>query len=301
MEMTRFAGLYDAIVTPFQADGTFNETAYRQIIDFQLAGGLKGLFVCGGGGEGVLMTTEERKRVAGVALDHVGERGTVIVHVGAVSTWEAVELAKHAEGAGAPLVAAVPPFYFGKDEESLIEHFRQIVEAVSIPVLAYHMPLITGVVVTAPVVERLMAESGVAGLKFTDFDLRTMQLFMACGGGKCMLFYGRDEQIVAALTMGAKAGIGSTYNVMPNLLGKLWREFQAGDIKAAANTQATVNQIINVLLRYGGLGACKAALDMLGFDCGPPRGPNRPLDAQTLTAFRADLSEIGYFDLVKRP
>jgi len=298
--MPRFTGLIDAVMTPFNAEGEVNEKAFREIIDFQLDGGLHGLFVCGGGGEGVYMNLAERKRVAEVALDHARDRSHVIVHVGAVATRDVVELAQHAEANGAHAVAALPPFIFAKDPDTVVAYFAQIVEAVDIPVLAYHLPVVTGVEIYADLMERLYHEAGTAGMKFTDHNLLAMQEILDRVGEDMEFLYGRDEQIIAGLLMGAPGGVGSTYNVMPNLFGQLWRQWEARQVDAAAATQHTINRIISVLCELGGIRACKEALNLLGFDCGQPRSPIRPVSEAESGALREKLDKVGYFDLVRR-
>lgn len=298
--MPKLTGLINAVMTPFDENGEFNEPPFRELIDFQLRGGLHGLFVCGGGGEGILMSVEERKQVAEAALDHAKDRATLIIHVGALPTRDCVELAKHAEAKGADAVSSLPPFTFGKDPDSIVAHFAQIVDAVSIPVLAYHLPHMTGVEVYAPLMERLHNEAGVAGIKFTDYNLLAMQQLMKCCDGQLELLYGRDEQLLAALVMGARGGIGSTYNVMPNLFGQLWSEWQTGQLEAAQSTQRSINSIIEVLLEGGGIGACKEMVNFLGFDYGKPRSPNRAMSEEESASLRAKLEKAGYFDLVPR-
>ncbi len=298
--MVELTGLFNAIVTPFDADRNFNEQAFRELIDFQVAGGIKGLFVCGGGGEGVLMNTAERKRVAEVAVDHLGDRGRTLVHIGSLSTLECLELAQHAESIGATAVGALPPFFFGTDDDSLVYHYAQIVKSTSLPVFAYHLPPMTHIYIYADLMERLMSEAGVVGIKYTDFDLFQMRRLMDCGNGSCQLLYGRDEQLVPALVMGAKGGIGSTYNMMPNLYGRMWSEWEAGDLKAATQTQLLVQKFTGLLLRYRGLPAVKVALNLLGYEAGECRPPLRPLTQDESAAFQRELEQLGYFDLVKK-
>ena len=299
--MPKFTGLIDAIMTPFDEEGEINEKVFRELIDFQLQGGLHGLFVCGGGGEGILMSIPERKRAAEIAIGHAKGRCKIIVHVGALATRDCVELAQHAEATGADAVGSLPPFAFGRDPDSIVAHFAQIVAAVHIPVLAYHLPHMTHVEIYAPLMERLHYEAGVAGVKFTDYNLLAMQQLLKCCDGKLEFLYGRDEQLLPALVMGAPGGIGSTYNVMPNLFGQLWREWQAGQLEAAQSTQGAINRIIEALLAVGGIGACKEMLNFLGFDCGKPRSPNRAVSPEESAKLRAELDKAGYFDLVRGP
>ncbi len=295
--MPIFTGLTNAIVTPFDEDGNFDEKAYRELISWQLENGLHGMFICGGGGEGILMSVEERKTAAAAAIDEIGGRGHKIVHVGALPTRDSVELALHAQDLGADAISSLPPFMFGRDDDSVVEHFAQVVEAVDVPVYAYHLPFMTCVEIYAPLMQRLVDEAGVTGIKFTDYNLLQMQLLLKVTED---LLYGRDEQILAALVMGAPGGIGSTYNVMPNLFGRLWKEWQTGELEAAQATQGAINSIIGVLLEYGGIGACKEMLNFLGFDAGFPRRPNRTLKPAQSAKLKADLETVGYFDLVSK-
>ena len=298
--MRDFRGLVNAIVTPFGDDGAILEPELRAIVDYQFEAGLHGLFVCGSGGEGILMNVEERQRVAEIVLDQTAGRGKVIVHVGALATHDCVALARHAEEQGADAISAIPSFYFGRDDDSIVAYYRAMSEAVSVPLYAYHIPSLTNLNMTVELLERLIAEAGIAGLKYTDFDLLTVQQFLDCGGG-CQVFYGRDEQIVAGLLMGCQAGIGSTYNMMPNLFARIWEQLQGGDIPGAIETQNQINAAIRALHGYPGIAAVKAALGFLGLNAGTVRGPNLDLTPEQKGAYRSDLEACGFFDLVPGP
>ncbi len=295
--MPLFTGLINAPITPLNEDGTLNEASYRRIINWQLEAGLHGMFLCGGGGEGVFLPVEVRKAAAAAGVDEIGDRGHKIVHVGALSLRDTIELAQHAQKCGADAVGSLPPFTFATDDETIVQFFKGLVEAVDIPVFAYHLPPVTHVNIFTDLMRKLVEDAGVTGIKFTDHNIFEAQRLMKVTDGN--LLYGRDEQIVAALFMGAPGGIGSTYNVMPNLYGDLWKQFQAGEYDAAQKSQRTINRIIEVILNYGGVGSLKAMLNLLGFDAGAPVMPNRTLPPNRVASLKADLDAIGYFDLVK--
>jgi len=129
----RISGIIPPVITAFDKQGDFDEKAQREIIAF-LVDKVQGFYPCGTYGSGPLMSVEERNRVAEVVIDEVNGRVPVIMHVGGASTCSVVELAKHAEKAGATAVAAVPPIYYGFKEPEVERHFKALVEAVSIPV-----------------------------------------------------------------------------------------------------------------------------------------------------------------------
>jgi N-acetylneuraminate lyase len=300
MSMEDFRGLVSAIITPFDETGAVKETAFRQLVEYQMSAGLHGLFVCGGGGEGVLMSVPERQRIAEIAVEQVAGRGKVIVHVGALSTRDAVALAQHAEGVGADGVAAIPPLYWGRDEASIVAFYARLAASVHVPVYTYHIPAITHIEITVPLMERLMTEAGIAGIKYTDHNLLIVQQLLDCGGGTCKLFYGRDEQILPALLYGAEAGIGSTYTMMPNLFVRLWNQFGSGDLKGASETQNQINRLIRAVIKFPGIAALKAACGLLGLDGGCVRGPNLELTPADRAALESDLKAAGFFDLVPK-
>ena len=272
----KIKGILPAIVTPVDANGVFQEEAFRRLLGFVYEKGVEGLYVCGQTGEGLQQSVAQRKLVTEAAIRYSSKAKTIMVHVGAASTAEAVALARHAENAGANALSALPPIGNYSFPE-VKGYYQNLAEATALPFFVYYFPSLSSSISSAAQILELCAIPNVAGLKFTDSDFFKMSLI--CNSG-ATLFNGFDEMLVAGMLMGASGGIGSTYNVMPELFVQLYSQAQAGDWAAARATQATINELIEILLRYPINPAVKQLLVWMGHDCGSVIAPRRPLTAE---------------------
>ena len=135
---TDFSGIIPPVLTCFDKEGRVDEGRQREIVRY-LSKHVQGFYPCGTYGSGPLMSIPERKQVAEIVIKEKGQ-AFVIVHVGAASTADAVDLAKHAEAAGADAVGAIPPYYYAYSQDQLLGYYRAILKAVKIPVFVYNNP-----------------------------------------------------------------------------------------------------------------------------------------------------------------
>lgn len=296
--MTRFKGVWPALVTPLTADDRINVSATRRLLDALLEAGVHGFYVCGGTGEGVLLPMQERRIMAETVVEHVGGRAPVIVHVGAVATADAVELARHAARIGAEAIAAVPPFYYRVDFQAIREHYRIIAGASDLPLYLYYIPGATGVTLTAEQMWELCQIPGVCGFKYSAFDLYLLERILDLSQGQVNVFSGPDELFLPCQALGVDGAVGSTYNILPRHFVRLYDACQAGDMATARRLQAQANRVIAVYLQHGGLKALKEILRMLGHDCGYCRRPIGRMSREEVAALRADLEAAGFWELL---
>ncbi len=295
--MTRFTGVWPAMVTPLDDREHVNVAVVRRLVDHFIAAGVGGLYVCGSTGEGVLLPLAERKLMAETVIEQAGGRVPVVVHVGATATADAVELATHAGQVGADAVSAVPPFYYRVGLQGIKEHYQMIAAASPLPLYLYYIPIATGVTTTAEEMWELCQIHNVRGFKFTAYDMYLLEQIMSLSRGTLNIFSGPDELLLPMLTMGVDGAIGSTYNLLPAYCVGLYEAFQRGDLATARRMQSRINRVIDVLHKYGGMPAIKAAMRLLDFDCGYCRRPIRRLESEQVDALRADLEEVGFWEL----
>lgn len=289
----KFRGVYPALITPFHPSNTVNEKVLRAMVDHHLASGLRGFFVCGSTGEGLVMRIEERKRVAEVVVEQNNERGLCIVHVGHPSSDVAAELARHAESIGADAVSSVPPIYYRVGFEGMLLHYRTIAKATRLPLIAYNIPATTGVSVTEKEMRELFKIENMIGMKFTDPDYYVMRNIIESVDGDCIILSGADQLFLPALTMGAGGSIGSTQNLMPRHFVAIYEAFLRGDLEEAQRLQYEANRVIRVLLSFGSVSAWKAVLTAQGFDGGPCRAPLTTLSEEDRKAVLKALEGMG--------
>lgn len=287
--MTSFQGILPAISTPFDAEGRFCADAFERLLDRCYSAGVDGMYVCGQTGEGLQQSATQRKLVAEVAVKASPKNKTIIIHVGAMSTGEAVELAKHAARIGAHAVSALPPI--GNYSFAEIKaYYAAIAAASDLPLLMYYFPAYAPNLNTLAQILELCAIPNVIGLKFTASDLFLLSEIKKSGA---TIFYGTDEMLLAGLVMGADGGIGSFYNVAPELFVQLYRQTQAVELEQARQTQRQINELISIGLNFPVNPVVKSMLRRLGIDCGLCLPPRRSLTSEEETRLDQLLAESG--------
>ncbi len=293
--MKELKGIVPATVSPNNLDGSFDPVAMRKIVRHQLDAGSDGVYVCGGTGEGLLMSRRDREEALETVLGEVNGQATVIAHVGAFQTDETVALARHASQAGADAIASLPPAYFYvPDDQGMVNYYTAVAGASDVPLLIYNIPQRTGITMTESLFTRLLEIPNVVGMKDSSGNVFSLGNLIAKTGDP-VIFEGEDSTVLWALLAGAKGGIGSTYNVMPHLYVKMWREFQDGRIDEATATQLRINEIIAVLITSSVISTVMQTMSWIGLDCGRPRSPNRALSEEEATDLRAALEAVGFF------
>ncbi|CAI6066505.1 dihydrodipicolinate synthase family protein [Cohnella sp. JJ-181] len=289
-DIERFKGIIVAMYACYDEQGEVSAEAARKLARYYATAGVKGLYVGGSSGEGMLQTADERKRTLEAVVAEVGGELTVIAHVGAPSTRESVELARHAERIGAHAVSAVPAIYYRLSARSVQAHWQAIIDSTELPFIIYHIPQTTGFHLSPELLAAMAAQPKVIGVKISAESTYELQQFKAIGGEGFLVLNGPDEQYVAGRAIGADGGIGGTYGVMPELFLRIESCVRAGRMEEAQRWQFVVNELIKELLAYPSLyGACKALLRHRGLDIGGPRMPLLPVE-------EADLPRIAALD-----
>lgn len=272
--MPDFRGILPAIVTPVDENERFRPDAFAKLTARLYEAGVHGLYVCGQTGEGLQQSVEQRKQVADAAVRLMPRGKAVIVHVGAASTADALELTRHASKIGAHAVSSLPPsgnYSFAE----IREYYRVLAAESEVPLLVYYFPSIAPAIKTTEQVLELCHLPNVAGIKFTDSDFFRLWAIRRSGS---IVFNGSDEMLAAGLLMGANGGIGSIYNLVPAQFVALYDHAAAGRWEEARRLQTDINELIEVILRYPVNAAVKAILAWSGIDCGKPIAPRRSLD-----------------------
>lgn len=294
-----------ATFTPMHEDGRLNLDAVPTMVDQLIEEGVTGLFVCGGTGEALSLTTRERRATAEAFMAAAGGRVPVVVHVGHNSLLEARDLAAHACSIGASAISAMaPPNVRPESTESLVRSLELVAGgAPDLPFIYYHIPAKTGL--TLSVATMLQSAAGrlpsLAAVKFTDTNIHELQACLDVEHGRYRVFYGCDEMLLSGLVAGATGAIGSTYNFAAPLYRRVMAAYRAGDLDMARREQALGARMVRVVLSHGGLAAQKAVMALVGIDCGPVRLPGMPLTREQQLALRAELAAIGFFAWAREP
>lgn len=299
-----FKGVIPALVTAFDLDGTLNEDLTRGLTASLLSRGVDGFYLTGSTGEGFMMSPEERMRVVQVVCDEVAGRVPVMVHVGAISTYQTVALAQQAEAAGADAISSVPPIYWPFTPDQIVNYYADVTASTSLPMVAYNITLAGAL--GFDMLARLASIDGVEGVKYTaptHFEIGRMKREI---GPQFRVFSGADEMAMSGLAFGADGLIGSFYNIIPELYADLTKAMAEGRLDDAKALQDKANDIIFFTLQQYPMSAVKRVMAWQGADAGYCRKPfdnyETPAEEEALKdAFRVfreshDLNGIVFLD-----
>ena len=305
MLLNKISGLVAAPFTPFKPNGKINPARIPLLARHLQQNKVAGAFICGTTGEGSSMTTLERCTIAEAWADCKPRTLALIVHVGHNSLSESIQLARHAASIGADAFAMLSPcaprpvsIY------ELVESCALVAKAAPhMPFYYYHMPAVTGVNFAMIDFLKIAASRipNLAGIKFTHENLMDFTEALNFLPKRYDVFFGRDEILLAALSLGATAAVGSTYNYAAPIYQRLIKAFRAGDLTTARVEQSFAVQMIKILLSNGGgLEAGKEIMRLIGLDCGEVRLPMRPLDASAKIRLKTNLEKLGFFEAIQR-
>ena len=302
MNFNKLQGLIAAPFTPMHKDGSINPNLIEEYAVFIKSNKISGAFINGTTGEGISMTTDERKKIAEEWVKTATNDFKIIIHVGGPSLEACKSLAKHAKENGAHAIALMGPNFFKPATvDVLIEFISEVAGLVpDLLFFYYHMPYMSGVYLSIP---ELLTKVSVkipnfAGVKFTHHNLMEFNQCLMVENGRFDILHGYDETLLCGLALGAKAAIGSSYNYFSPVYHKLWKAFNNGDLEEARKMQQLSVKLFVILNKYGGGVACgKAIMNLIGINCGPCRLPIRNLLSFEIDQLRKDLEQINFFEI----
>lgn len=296
----KIQGLIAAPFTPMNEDGTLNLELIPQYYSLLKNNGVVGAFINGSTGEGVSLTLEEKKQTAEAwAKATAGDKDfKVITLVGGTCIAEAKTLAAHAMETGLYGISFTSPSYFKPgNAQVLAECCAEVAAAApNLPFYYYHIPVLTG----SPVmmIDLLKEVNGripnFAGVKYTHEDFMDFLSCMNFADRKYDMLWGRDENMLSALTLGAFGAVGSTYNYAAPLYHDLIAAFKSNDLERANRLQQKSIDMIRLLGKYGGIATGKAFMRRIGLNCGKFRLPVVNMSEETYEKFSADTQMVGF-------
>ena len=290
--MAELAGVFPAIITPFAADGDFDERVFREVVESNIQAGVHGFWVGGVTGESVLLDDEENSRIAAAASDQAAGRITNVMHIGAPTTRRAAQMAERAAAAEVDAICCVPPFFYEADHQAIVEHYRVVGAAADLPLLLYNLPQSTGVDIGPDLAHEIRdSVPQAAGLKHSGPTFEHIRDFSDLGFA---CFIGNSYLMLPGLTIGAVGCIDGPLCVVPELWVEIWNAYLAGDLARAAEAQRRATEVAEGIFEFGFLGALKAAIsERLRVDCGALRLPQLPLSAEQRAALAERMRSLG--------
>ena len=285
-------GAITAIVTPFK-DGKFDEAAYRELIEFQIKGGIHGIVPCGTTGESATLSHEEHKRVVEACVDQVKKRVPVVAGTGSNNTAEALELTKHAEAAGADYALMITPYYNKPTQEGLYQHFKTIADQTRIPIVVYNVPSRTSVNLLPETVARLGEFPNIVAIKEATGDLKQCAKVAELCGDKVTLLSGDDFTVLPLLAIGGKGVISVVSNITPQDMAGMCDAFFKADLDTARKLHYKMWPLMEAMFYETNPTPAKTALKMMGKITGEVRQPLCPMSPANEDKLRQVLQKYG--------
>jgi 4-hydroxy-tetrahydrodipicolinate synthase len=289
---TNFRGSFTALVTPFK-NGAVDQQAFRDLVEWQIAEGTNGLVPVGTTGESPTLSHAEHKQVVEWCIDQAKGRVPVVAGAGSNSTREAVELAQHAEHAGADAVLVVTPYYNKPTQEGMYQHFKAINDAIGIPIIIYNIPARSVIDMSVETMTRLYELKNIAGVKDATANMvRISQQRAAMGEGFNQLS-GEDATALGFMAHGGHGCISVTSNVAPRLCAEFQGACLRGDYATALKLQDKLMPLHQNLFIETSPAPVKYALSVLGKIADTLRLPMVPIGEKSKAAVRDAMVHAG--------
>ena len=288
----RFQGSITALVTPFN-NGGLDERAFRDIVEWQIAEGTDGLVPVGTTGESPTLSHAEHHHVVEWCVDQAKGRVPVIAGAGSNSTVEAVDLARHAEKAGADAVLVVTPYYNKPSQEGLYRHFKAVNDAIGIPIFLYNIPGRSVIDMSVETMARLSQLKNIAGVKDATAKLDRVSLQRAACDPDFIQLSGEDGTALGFNVHGGRGCISVTSNVAPRLCAEFQDACLAGNYAGALKIQDRLMPLHVALFVDNSPAPTKYALSLLGKCSDAIRLPLGPLSDASKRAVRSAMVHAG--------
>ena len=289
---TSFRGSFTALVTPFK-NGSLDEKAFRDIVEWQIGEGTNGLVPVGTTGESPTLSHAEHNRVVEWCTDQAKRRVPVIAGAGSNSTAEAIELARHAEAAGADAVLVVTPYYNKPTQEGLYRHFKAINDAIGIPILIYNIPARSVIDMSVDTMKRLFELKNIAGVKDATANMTRVSQQRAAVGPDFNQLSGEDITALGFMAHGGHGCISVTSNVAPRLCAEFQGACLRGDYAAALELQDKLAPLHVNLFVETSPAPIKYAMSLIGKCADTVRLPMVPASEKARTAVREAMTHAG--------
>jgi 4-hydroxy-tetrahydrodipicolinate synthase len=294
ISLMEFRGSYTALVTPFTAEGAVDDKAFAAFVDWQVAEGTQGLVPVGTTGESPTLSHDEHKRVVELCIKTAKGRVPVIAGAGSNNTIEAVELARHAEKAGADAALVVTPYYNKPNQRGLYAHFAAVAKAVSIPIIIYNIPPRSVIDMTPETMGRLANDfKNIAGVKDATGKIeRVTEQRLACGTGFTQLS-GEDATALGFNVHGGVGCISVSSNVAPRLCAEFQMATLAGEWTKALAMQDRLMALHKAIFLEAGVAGAKYGLSRLGKMRNVLRSPMMTLTPESEGAMDDAMRSLG--------
>lgn len=289
----KFEGIMPALVTPLLEDESINVPVLHDLVNYLISKRADGFYIGGATGEGLSLRPEVRKVLTEESIKAIGGRVPSIIQVASCDFSVMLDLARHAEAAGADAISATAPLFFKYDTDDVYNYYKRLADAVHIPVMIYYNPNV-GFPMNADFAARVFEIDNVTAIKWTNPNYYEMLRLKDLTHGEMNIINGPDEMLLMGLSGGADGGIGTTYNFQMENIRGVYDSFKRGDMKTAHEWQTKADRVIHALITdYMTIPATKVVLEAMGFAVGNAAFPMKRYTAEQKAEIVARLRAAG--------
>jgi len=270
-----FEGVFAAIVTPFNPDGEIDVEGVKRNIEFVVEGGVTGIVPCGSTGESATLSHDEHKKLIDVAVD--ASSVPVLAGTGSNNTWEAVDLTKYAEDAGAQAAMLITPYYNKPNRAGLIKHFTEAAKGVDIPIILYNVPSRTGLNMAPDLVVELSKVDNIVGIKEASSNQSQISSIIDLTDDDFTLFSGNDDETITIMSLGGKGVISVAANIIPREMRSLVDALKDSDLNSARAIHYKLLPLFKALFIETNPIPVKKATELMGLSSSRLRLPLAPM------------------------
>ncbi|WP_110953935.1 dihydrodipicolinate synthase family protein [Anaerosinus massiliensis] len=265
-----FEGIITPIVTPFHRDEkqTINYEATEMLVEHLIDKGISGIFVLGSNGEFYAVDEAEKIEFTKTVVQLVNQRVPVFAGSGACSTHAAIRMSKKMEYIGVDALSVISPYFVPPSEDELYQYYEDIAKSVTVPVVLYNIPRMTGVNISANLVSRLSKIENIVGIKDSSRNLENLKGYVnATCGTQMSVLVGSDSIILDGYRLGATGAIAGLSNIITDIILDLFKALKSGDEQKAEllqkevkllsdfNKQGTMPSVIKRFVELSGIAA----------------------------------------------
>ena len=293
MKNVEIKGVIVPLLTPMNADETINEKELRNQVNHQIESGIHALFPLGTNGEAYILSREEKEQVLKIVVDEAKGRVPVYGGTGCVSTKETIELSLKAKEIGIDVLSIITPSFAAASQDELYEHYKEVAEAVDLPIVLYNIPARTGNALAPATVEKLSKIPNIVGVKDSsgNFDNMLQYIEKTRYRKDFAVLSGNDSLILWCLLAGGRGGIAGCANVFPSTMASIYDTFIAGNLDKAREIQDSIRSFRDCF-KFGNPNTIvKTAVSLLGYPVGKCRKPFCQVPEAGIEAIKKVLEE----------
>ncbi|MBE7149126.1 4-hydroxy-tetrahydrodipicolinate synthase [Bacillus mycoides] len=292
--MQKIKGAFPVLITPMDEFQEIDWKGVKQNVNYFIEQKVAGIIINGSTGEFVSLSKEERFNMVETVLKEVDGRIPVIVGTAAETTKETIEYTKHAEAHGADCALIINSYYCKPKEEEIYFHFKEISNAVNIPIMLYNNPFTSGVDMSTELMLRIGKEcENVTHIKESSGDIRKARDLVRKGEGAFQVFCGSEDLVMESYLVGASGWVSVAGNIVPGLVTKMYEHFQNGELDKAWEINDAILPLCEFLEGSGKyVQIVKRSMELHGQVGGPSRYPRLGLTEEEAQKLQTILSEI---------